>query len=219
MRDLAETKKKMGQAIKSHFSSLTLPGGVSAKVSTKMLLEAKLESGADLLIACADFKGGRAPGYYGLYWIFSIGGGVIFDAMAACGLSEHPGFQPPIIFTCTSHYLGESAHFEVGPNADVDAIASAICQSIRTHAVPIIEAFDSRPNDALDYVLAGRPGSVRNPFTTCIILMHLGNRRDRLEEIIKVASTATKGFHDFKGAADPIAQIVEPLAKWFESQR
>ncbi len=217
MSDLANTKKQMGQALKNQFSELEVPGELSKKVSTKMRLEAKLTSGADLAIACAEVKGSRPPGTYGLYWLFALSGGIIYDTMEACGLSAHPTFTTPLIFSCTSHNLRSASHFEVSPSIDFHAIAAAICKDVREQAFPIIEGFDSVPNRALDYVLSRGPGVVRNPFTTCVILMHLAGRTDRLDEIIKVASTA-QGFYDFKGAAESLAMIVEPLANWFKSQ-
>jgi hypothetical protein len=124
---------------------------------------------------------------------------------------------PPLIFACTSHNLPSVSKFEVGPKADFDAVAAAICKDIREQAFPIIEGFDSEPDRGLDYILKRRVGVFRNPFTTCVILMHLASRTDRLGEIIDVASTV-QGFYDFKGTADARAKIVVPLTKWFESR-
>jgi len=217
MSDLAETKKKMAQAIKSHFQELKVPGEVSKKVSTKMRLEAKLKSGADLAIGCAEVKGGRLPGFYGLYWMFSMTGGPIHDIMTATALDADPHSARPYVITCTSHNLSSASHFEVGPNTDFDGVAAAICKDIREQAFPIISGFESEPNRALDYILSGIPFAVRNPFTTSIILMHLAKRTDRLDEIINVAS-AREGFYDFKGKTEARANIIEPLAKWFAAR-
>lgn len=217
MSDLAETKKKMGHAIKAHFSELVIPCQVSKKVSTKMRLEAKLKSGARLVIACSEVRGGRLPGAYGMYWLFSLAGGFIYDAMDACGLSAAPNFSTPLIFRCTSHNLPSASHFEVSPAADMEMVAAEICRDVQEQALPLIEGFESVPERVLDHILERGPGLFRNPFTMCVIMMTLARRKDRLDEIIQVASTA-RGFHDFKGPAEAQANVVEPLAKWFESR-
>jgi hypothetical protein len=217
MSELAETEKKVGKAIKACFSALAVPGELSKKVSSKMRLEAKLRSGADLFIACAKVKRGRPPGAFALYWLFALSGGFIYDTMKACGLSAHPNIQTPLIFSCTSHNLTSASHFDVAPAADLDMVAAAICKDVREQAVPLIEGFETAPERVLDYILGRGPGVVRNPFTMCLILMHLAHRTDRLEEIIQVASIA-QGFYDFKGPAEARAGIVEPLARWFAAR-
>jgi hypothetical protein len=216
MSDLTDTKKKIGHAIKAGFSTLEVPGELSRKVSTQLRLEAKLKSGTDLVIACSEVKAGRPPGSFALYWLFSLSGGFIYNTMQACGLSAHPNIQTPLIFSCTSHNLTSSSHFEVSPTADFDAVAAAICQDIHVQALPIIEGFETAPERMLDYILKRGPGVVRNPFTQCAILMHMANRIDLLDEIIKVASTS-QGFYDFKDPAEARAAIIEPIAKWFKS--
>jgi hypothetical protein len=218
MSDLADTKKKMGQAIKTHLTELKIPSEQSRKISSKMRLEVKLKSGADLTISCVEVKGGRMPGSYGLYWLIALSGGVIYDVMKACDLAAHPTITSPLIFSCTSHNLPSASHFEVTPSVDFEVVAAAICRDIREQSLPIIEGFDSEPNRGLDYILKRGPGIIRNPFTTCVVLMHLAKRTDRLDEIINVASTA-KGFYDFKGATEAETNIIEPLNKWFISHR
>lgn len=218
MSDLAATKKKMAQAIKSRFQALTVPGERSKKITaSQMRLEARLKSGADLVLGCADVKAGRPPGSFGLYWMVSLTGGPVQEIMEAAGLGADPRSARPYVFTSTSHNFPSASHFEVSPTADFDAIASAIVEDMREQAFPVIEGFESEYGRALDYVLERRPGAVRKPFTTCVILMHLSGQPSRLNEIIKVAGSA-QGFYDFNGDADARATIVEPLAQWFASR-
>jgi len=216
MSDMTDTKKRMGNAFKAHFCKMVVPGEVSKKVSTKMQLDARLDSGADVVLACPEVRAGRPPGAYGLYWQFSISGGPILAAMEATGLAASASFHGPVVFALTSHNLPCGSHHEVFPGVDFDAVAAAIGRDMREYAFPLIEAFNSGFDQALDYILKRGPGGIRNPFTTCVILMHLARRPDRLEEIVHAASTK-QGFYDFRGPAEADVRIVQPLARWFES--
>lgn len=218
MSDLTATKKQMGQAVKSQFQALKVPGEVSKKVSApQMRLEAKLKSGADVAIGCAEVTRGRPKGHFGLYWMLSMTGGPIQETREATGLDKDPNAARPYVLTTTSHNLPGPSHFEVGPTSDFDAVATTICDDIREQAFPIIEGLELKPERGLDFVLQ-TPGAVSLPFTTAVILMHLSRQTNRLDEIIKVASTK-QGFYDFKGADDARARIVQPVAKWFASQK
>ncbi len=214
MSELSEARRTMGRAIKAQFSELEIPGVVSRKVSTKMRLEARLKSGADLFIACSPVGRGHVPGAYGLYWLFSLTGGFVYDVMDSLGLSAAPNFSTPLIFSCTSHNLPSASHFDVSSAVDVDSVAATMCRDVREHALPLIAGYESEPEHVLDYILRRGPGVVRNPFTQCVILMNRARRIDRLNEIIEVASAA-RHFYDFRGSADARRTIVEPVANWF----
>ncbi len=215
MSGIVNRQNRLGQAIKAHFSALPVPGAISKKVSTKMVLKAELRSGASLTIGCAKVKEGRAPGHFALYWMVSMTGGPIFEIMSATHLTT-PRFARPFVFTSTSHDFPSRAHFEIGPDGDADAVAQAITFEVRKRALPLVEAFESVPARALDCVLKDAAGAVYNPFATSLILMHFAGQTERLREITEVAAAA-KTFYDYADARDPQADIVEPLKRWFES--
>jgi hypothetical protein len=220
---LANTKKNMRHAFKTLFSELHIPGEVSKKVSIKMRIEATLDSGAKIVFACVEVSGGYPTGTYGLYWILSVTHGPILEIMKAVNLADTPVGDDSYVFSTTSMGLTTPSHHEVSADADFAAIALTISTDMQQYAFPIIEGFDSKPNQLLSHILTPRSGTkspqigagaYRNPFTMCIILMHLAKRTDRLEEIIKAASTL-QGFYDFKNKDEAQAKIIDPIAKYF----
>lgn len=218
MTSLAATKKAMGNALKTQLSKLTLPGEVSKKVSVKMRLQAQLDSGCEATLACAEVSGGRPTGHYGLYWLVSLREGPIHKVMVETGLDKAKNFHGDILFSATSQNISAPSHYEVGPDADFSAIAAAICGAMERDAVPIITAFNSDPGAAVDYLIEKGPGRTRNPFTACVILLHLAKRTDRIDELIAAASSRP-GFYDFVDSPNPVKSIVEPVARWFQAHQ
>ncbi|CAN5789574.1 hypothetical protein BH11MYX2_BH11MYX2_02350 [soil metagenome] len=207
-------KKRVGASLKSALSSLTLPDEISKKVTSKMRLEATLRSGAIVTLACADIASGRPYGSYGLYWVLSIKGGPTEDVMTKAGLAAAKSWSGPGFLSVTSHSLERPSHFEVTPTTDTDQLAVAIATSMERRALPLIAAFEEQPELGADLLLTGLPLKVRNPFTTCVILLMRAKREDRIAEIL-AAAPGNPAFYDFAACPDPETQIVEPLRAAF----
>lgn len=224
---LADLKKRTGEALKRRLLALSIADLAPPRASTRMRLEGRyatgLAAGCELTLACASVVGGRRPGSFGLYWLLSLAGGPILEAMTATGLHTAPSFAGDAFFAVTSHNLATPSHHEVGPDTDVDAVALDICDELQRLALPIAAAFTSAPEAGFDYILAGRPGRLRNPFTLAAILLHLADRTDRLPELL-AAAPRRPPFHDLpdagaasaaSAASEATRTILEPLARWF----
>ena len=214
MSTLAETKKAMGNALKKSLDALPIPQLKSKKVSTKMRLEGVHESGCEITLACAEVVGGRPAGHYGLYWLLSLKGGPIYQAMVDTGLDAANGHFGDVFYSVTSHNLLKPSHHEVGPDTDVAAVAAAISEQRERIALPIARGFTSDPNAGVDFLLGQPVGSIRNPFTIAVILLHLARRTDRLPELLAAAPNKP-AFLDFAARPDPERDIVEPIARHF----
>lgn len=214
MSTLAETKKAMGNALKKSLDALPIPQLKSKKVSTKMRLEGVHESGCEITLACAEVVGGRPAGHYGLYWLLSLKGGPIYQAMVDTGLDAANGHFGDVFYSVTSHNLLKPSHHEVGPDTDVAAVAAAISEQMERIALPIARGFTSDPNAGVDFLLGQPVGSIRNPFTIAVILLHLARRTDRLPELLAAAPNKP-AFLDFAARPDPERDIVEPIARHF----
>lgn len=216
---LARTKQAMRRALAVRFQSLAVPDEAAKRVEAqRMRVVASLRSGATAILGCAEVKRGLPPGRYALYWVATMSGGEIPAIMAATGLDASPAGAPPHLFTTTSHNLSDPSHFAVGPDSDFAAVAAAIGDDLVRHAFPLIAGFASTPAMALDLILRGCRMAVRNPFTTCIILMHQAGQTERLDEIIRTAASR-QGFYDFPGEAQARARIALPLSIWFRDRR
>jgi hypothetical protein len=214
MSTLAETKKALGNALKKRLDALPIPHLQSKKVSTKMRLEGVHESGCEITLACASVVGGRPPGHHGLYWLLSLKRGPIYQAMVDTGLDAAKGHFGDVFYSVTSHNLLESSHHEVGPDTDVTAVAAAIREQMDRIALPIARGFTSDPNAGVDFLLSQPVGSIRNPFTIAVILLHLARRTDRMPEVL-AAARSKPAFLDFAARSDPQRDIVEPIARYF----
>lgn len=216
MSNLIETKKKMGNLLKTYLSKLILPGEISKKVSTKMRLEANLELGCKAIIACAEVKGGRPPGNYGLYWLLSLSNGPIYEVMQATNSDQSQSFSGNIIFRGTSHNLKSGAsHYEITSETDLEATVSIICSDIKKICFPIVQSFNLDFLDAIEFVKNNGTGYVRNPFTACIILLGLSKSLNRIDEIISIAKD-NPSFYDFHASPNYKAHIIDPIVQWFE---
>lgn len=216
MVSISDVKKKMGQALKIKLSQLSLPGELKKKVNSKMFLEANLSSGCNAIIACAEAKGGRAPGNYGLYLLLSLNDGPIYKIMHEVNLDISKSFSGNVIFSGTSHNLSpKQSHYEITPNIDFDEVASEICKDIQNYYFPIISAFDTQYLDAVNFIKNGGFGFVRNPFTMCVILLGLSHSLEKLDEIISIARDR-KEFYDFHAVSDFNVSIVTPLIHLLE---
>ncbi|HEY4057218.1 MAG TPA: hypothetical protein VGM39_11450 [Kofleriaceae bacterium] len=204
------SKKRLGASLKFALSQMTLPEEATKKVTSKMRLEATLRTGASVSLACADVSTGRPYGCYGLYWVLSIKGGPTEDAMIKAGLHASKSWSSPGLLSVTSHSLETPSHFEVTPTTDPDAMAVDIVASMKRRALPLIAAFEELPEQGADLLLTGLPLKVRNPFTTCLILLLRAQRRDRFAEVLAAAPTVPT-FYDFAACPDPQALIVQPL--------
>lgn len=208
------SKKRLGASLKFAMSQMALPEEAMKKVTSKMRLEATLTTGANVSLACADVSSGRPYGCYGLYWILSIKGGPTEEMMQKAGLHTAKGWSSPGVMAVTSHNLEKPSHFEVTPTADPDEMAVDIVASMKRRALPMIAAFEEMPEQGADLLLTGLPLRVRNPFTTCVILLLRANRRDRIAEVVKAAPDMPR-FYDFAESADPEKLIVQPLLAAF----
>jgi hypothetical protein len=217
MNELSETKKKMGAALKHQLGKLVLPDEKTKKVISKQNLEVTLNSGCKAYIGCAEVKAGRAPGSYAIYWLLSLSEGPIFEAMMATGLDKSNSFSGTVFFVGTSHNLSGQSHYEVSPYIDFEDTAQAVCKAVTEIALPIVKAFGSDHNAAVDFVLGGGQRYVRNPFTICIILLNMCNRLDRIDEVVAKAGEV-EGFYDYKSVSDPKTSIIDPINKWFTNK-
>lgn len=219
MIKLDETKKSMGLAFKNMATKLSLPGEISKKVSTKMRMEAKLEDGANVIIACAEIKSSRVPGNYGLYWLFSLSDGPIYNCMQNLNLHVSQSFSGNVILRGTSHNLnsGES-HYEINSCVNFDEISSSICNDIERFCFPILEEFTHHYSGGVDFIRNGGAGFVRNPFVTSVILLGLIKDLDRIGEIIDAAKNDHR-YYDFHAAKDYEKEIIEPIQHWFLNNR
>jgi hypothetical protein len=217
MSTLAETKKAMGNALKKSLEALPIPQLKSRKASTKMRLECVHESGCEITLACAEVVGGRPAGHFGLYWLLSLKGGPIYQAMVDTGLDAAKGHSGDVFYSVTSHNLLKPSHHEIGPDTDVAAAAAAICEQMERIALPIARGFTSDPNAGVDFLLGEPVGRIRNPFTIAVILLHMAKRTDRLPELL-ASAPGKPVFLDFAASANPTQDIVEPIGRWFSSR-
>lgn len=217
MSTIADTKKAMGHALKKCLDKLPIPQLQSKKVSTKMRLEGVFESGCEITLACAEVTGGRPTGHFGLYWLLSLKNGPIYQVMVDTGLDAAKGHSGDVFYSVTSHNLLTASHYEVGPDADTDALAAAIARQMEDIALPIARGFTSDPNAGVDFLLGEPVGRVRNPFTIAVILLHLAGRTERLPELL-AAAPSKPVFLDFAASGDPQRDIVEPIARWFSTR-
>ena len=138
--------------------------------------------------------------------------------MVDTGLDAAKGHSGDVFYSVTSHNLLQPSHHEVGPDSDVSAIAVDIAEQMQRIALPIARGFTMDPNAGVDFLMRGPVGRVRNPFTIATILLHMADRTDRLPELLAAAPSQT-AFLDFAASADPVSDIVEPIGRWFSTQK
>ena len=210
-----EILKKVGENFKNQLENFEIKGVKIKKIDSKMRMTLSLDSGGEAVIAVTHVNGGRPKGTIGLYWIVSIKGGKIFDIMCATKLHASSSYSNDVIFATTSHNFKKPTHFEVSGTSNFEEIAFQIINSIKENAIFIVEAYAGNWEMAFEYLIKSNfPHMAINPFTTCMILIHLANRKDRLDELVQIASSKP-GFHDFANCQNPQMEIIEPIERWF----
>jgi hypothetical protein len=214
--DLSERKKLALASFSKRMHELHLEPGKLKVVRDRATYS--FPDGTSALIHFAVVTGGYAKGSFGAYTGLLMSDGPIYKIMEEAGLAAHQAMPPQAFLRASAQSLApnRAVHpFMEGTNPDT--VVSEMVAQIRELYLPIIQKFTGKYAGAVEFILEGGAAYVRNPFTTCVILLGLGDAFDRLDSVAQVAEAKReKGFYDYDRVTDYRKAIVDPVRKWFK---
>lgn len=197
---------------------------------TKDRFNLRFASKGEVVFHLAIVKRGFSKGSFGAYSSFLLKGGEIYNIMQRLQLENDESMPDKILID--GSYLNfiykypemEYSGFEHYPfieGINPESTVKRICADIQKFYFPLIRSVIFNPNRTLSLFLDDNLISyagVRNPFTTCLILMGQSNNFHQLDKLIELAKDEDNGYYDYINSNNPKETIVKPIVDFFKNK-